>query len=640
MGVRSMTSAVSKTEDNVAMSSQSHLRKFNYVGLIALVLLMGSMAGSAFAAVADITVTTNRLAVTAGQATEDAVTITLSGAAGDLTAAGTIKITPPTGWTTVQNGVPANAGYVSLDTGTLSVTTEATPRVQISAVVSTTTSVTMTYNKATASTTTGKAYFTVEYNTGAGDTVLFNDSTQKSNNWVIVSADGSGSVYKVVPVAAADQPKTPTATAADINAYGADAAGTLISATALVAGTASQAIQFTYFAAGTGVGIPADIMNNGVLEIVFPSDMEAPNPGVNLVVNTETTDSGMGTVKATTEWTVSGSTVGIKISDMDGTDRLEVVYTPSILPVVTATARKSFTFRVSDSDGGTALDIASGSILHINIVPAAAGSGKVTFSGLQAVPASSSGHEISTTYTAQGTMDGGKLELIPPTGWTAPQGVPGVAGYTLIEVPAGKSYNDIITAVNFDASTDDGFSGNGIGIVIRQLRLDESFTIVYGKSGGTSGAQAGAYGPNQDFTFHAVPNEGDVTTINTSTDAIDLYPQGYVNVSTADGGLDTDGNTAATLVGLVTTPTTVTAGLSTTITFSYKTAGPVYNGGMFSVALPGNWTAPQTADSAAAGYTAIDAANSSGTFDTPYTRGREFRVPIRSMTSAGKTLTR
>merc|ERR1712098_378220 len=155
---------------NVAMSSQSrtsqsHLRKFNYVGLIALVLLMGSMAGSAFAAVTDITVATNRLAVTAGQATEDAITITLSGAAGDLQAAGTIKITPPTGWTAVQDDVEANAGYVSVDTGTLSVTTEATPRAQISAVAGTTTSVTVTYSKATASTTTGKAYFTIEYNT-------------------------------------------------------------------------------------------------------------------------------------------------------------------------------------------------------------------------------------------------------------------------------------------------------------------------------------------------------------------------------------------------------------------------------------------------------------------------------------------
>merc|ERR1711964_120209 len=80
--------------------------------------------------------------------------------------------------------------------GTMGVTTEATPRVQISPVAGTTTSVTVTYSKAAASTTTGKAYFTVEYNTGAGDIVLFNDSTQKSNNWVIVSADGSGSVYK------------------------------------------------------------------------------------------------------------------------------------------------------------------------------------------------------------------------------------------------------------------------------------------------------------------------------------------------------------------------------------------------------------------------------------------------------------
>ena len=50
-------------------------------------------------------------------------------------------------------------------------------KAQISAVAANTTSVTVIYRNATASTTTGKAYFTVEYNTGAGDTVLFNDST-------------------------------------------------------------------------------------------------------------------------------------------------------------------------------------------------------------------------------------------------------------------------------------------------------------------------------------------------------------------------------------------------------------------------------------------------------------------------------
>merc|ERR1711964_912236 len=110
----------------------------------------------------------------------------------------------------------------------------------------------------------------------------------------------------------ADQPTTPTAAAADINAYGADAAGPLVSATALVSGTASQAIQFTYFAAGTALhasatshGQPENILNGGILEIVFPNGMEAPVPGEakdggNLVVNTETTDTGLATVKATT----------------------------------------------------------------------------------------------------------------------------------------------------------------------------------------------------------------------------------------------------------------------------------------------------------------------------------------------------
>ena len=121
-----------------------------------------------------ITVSTNRLALTAGQATEDAITLTLSGVAGHLNAAGIIQITPPTGWSAFQDDVAANAGYVSVDRGRLDVVGA---KAQISAVAATTTSVTVTYRNATASTTTGKAYFTVEYNNGAGDTVLFNDST-------------------------------------------------------------------------------------------------------------------------------------------------------------------------------------------------------------------------------------------------------------------------------------------------------------------------------------------------------------------------------------------------------------------------------------------------------------------------------
>ena len=61
---------------------------------------------------------------------------------------------PPTGWSAFQDDVPANAGYVSVDRGRLDVVGA---KAQISAVAANTTSVTVTYRNATASTTTGKA---------------------------------------------------------------------------------------------------------------------------------------------------------------------------------------------------------------------------------------------------------------------------------------------------------------------------------------------------------------------------------------------------------------------------------------------------------------------------------------------------
>ena len=87
--IRSMTSAISKTEDNVAMSSQSRLRKFNYVGLIALALLMGSMTVSALAAVTATVLRSRFAAGTSG----NTVQISLAG----LTPGVGVTIAPPAG---------------------------------------------------------------------------------------------------------------------------------------------------------------------------------------------------------------------------------------------------------------------------------------------------------------------------------------------------------------------------------------------------------------------------------------------------------------------------------------------------------------------------------------------------------------
>ena len=675
--IRSMTSEISKTEDNVAMSSQSRLRKFNYVGLIALGLLMGLVAVTSFAAVS---VSTNRLTVTTGQKSADAVTVTLSG----LETGSTITIKPPLystysatattddNWTSMvgdpdltndADGVTsATEGLVTADAFTLN-----NSHIQVNAggnFVSFTngtafTSVTVSYHNARSPAITGRVYFEITVTKGAttyfgnGATIGGNVYT-KSNNWFIVSANGSGTVTP--------QDTDGVDNDGDTKIDEPDEVGTN-SYTGLVSGTANQAIQFNYTAPGTG-GAPADFLNNGTLEIVFPSDLEAPVPGAatdggNLIVATETTDTGLATAHPYAQWTVSGSTVGLKIADMDGGDVLSVIYTPATLPVVTANATKTFTFRVGDAAGATPINLASGATQTITIVPAAAGSGKVTFSGLEAVPAGSSGHEILITYEAEGTMDGGFVEMIPPTGWTTPQGVAGVAGYTVVEVPAGKNYTDVIELVSFEDTdnTIGNFSGNGVGVKIKQLRLGESFTIAYGKTGTTSGAVAQASaGPNNEFTFYAVPNEGDNTVITPADDYLDLFPHGYVNVGAGDGGDDTDGSATATLIGIKTAVggaqvTSISAGQEVTFAFTYKTAGPIYNGGMFSVTIPGNWPAPvkgtnidlvnETADAAAGSISNNGLVDiSQGTFDAAYVyAGREFRVPIRSMSSAGKVVT-
>ena len=74
-------------------------------------------------------------------------------------------------------------------------------------------------------------------------------------------------------------------------------------------------------------------------------------------------------------------------------------------------------------------------------------------------------------------MTGGRIEIIPPDGWTDPQGKVGQPGYTVVMGPEGSQYanSDVI----FDASTADGFSGNGVGIRVGTLKLNQVLTIVY-----------------------------------------------------------------------------------------------------------------------------------------------------------------
>ena len=80
------------------------------------------------------------------------------------------------------------------------------------------------------------------------------------------------------------------------------------------------------------------------------------------------------------------------------------------------------------------------------------------------VYAADTGIEITFTVVASGTMDGGAIRIVPPLGWTTPQGSPGVAGYTreestggnILGLPAFDGVGAVFNTVDFDVSDTNG----------------------------------------------------------------------------------------------------------------------------------------------------------------------------------------
>ena len=121
-----------------------------------------------------------------------------------------------------------------------------------------------------------------------------------------------------------------------------------------------------------------------------------------------------------------------------------------------------------------------------------------------AVAAYSSGNEIIITYTAEGVIRGGTLTVHMPSGWTSPQNVLGLPGYTTIT--STGIIGDII------------FTNQRIQVNIQSLMPDGTITLVYGKGGGHSGVTAPA---DQISTFI-------VSVASTSDGALTLLKQSPV----------------------------------------------------------------------------------------------------------------
>ncbi len=119
-----------------------------------------------------------------------------------------------------------------------------------------------------------------------------------------------------------------------------------------------------------------------------------------------------------------------------------------------------------------------------------------------AVAAYSTGNEIVITYTAGGMMRGGALTVYIPSGWTPPQKVPGLPGYTTV------TSTGIIDEVTF--------TNQRIQIDTKALMPDDTVTLVYGNGGGNSGTTAPADRVSTFIVAAASTSDGTLTLIKQS----------------------------------------------------------------------------------------------------------------------------
>ena len=135
------------------------------------------------------------------------------------------------------------------------------------------------------------------------------------------------------------------------------------------------------------------------------------------------------------------------------------------------------------------------------------GSGTATVSPY-AVAAYSVGNEIVITYTAEGRIRRGALTVHISSGWTPPQNVPGLPGYT--------------TVTSTGTIGDVTFTKQRIHIDIHSLMPDDTITLIYGNGGYDSGVTAPA---NQISTFiiNVASTSGGTLTLIKQSPVVDVY---------------------------------------------------------------------------------------------------------------------
>jgi len=146
--------------------------------------------------------------------------------------------------------------------------------------------------------------------------------------------------------------------------------------------------------------------------------------------------------------------------------------------------------------------------LAFELPPATADGSGTALTSPHAVPAYSSGNEIVITYTAEALIRRGILTVHIPSGWTPPQNVPGLPGYTTV------TSTGIIGDVTFTKQK--------VQVDIQTLMPAGTITLIYGNGGYDSGVAAPASQFSTFITSVAATSDGTLTLIEQNP-VVDVY---------------------------------------------------------------------------------------------------------------------
>jgi hypothetical protein len=356
----------------------------------------------------------------------------------------------------------------------------------------------------------------------------------------------------------------------------------------------SATYTFTYTA--------SEAVTAGAVTVTIPDSWTAP-----LLDDAGTADVNEANISA---GTISGRTITVPIASLVADAATPFTFTYTGTAQANA-GTASFSPQSKVSATGSLVNIPAGlspTVTLTNVAPGRKQALRFMSGALTSVASASLGNELVFELVADGTMDGGSLEVTVPTTdadnpWTAPQLNAGQAGYVLAQTPNGGSAGAVAV------------TGHVITVPIVSLAKDQVLRVRYGAASGSSGATAQGIIGYSSFKFETKGKADDA----------EYAIAGYLAIEITNAA----NGTGSVAVGTA----SVAAGDATSLTFTYTAAGTI-DGGSIKMALPTGsaWPAMTSANT-----TATAGAGASVSTATIASDGSTIEVPVSAL-GAGQTV--